>query len=44
MAIIWKELWYIKEKDFMEIKNLSLEISRMITWYIKKIQNSPWNL
>jgi four helix bundle protein len=38
MAIIWKELGYIKEENFTEIKNLSTEISKMLSWYIKSLK------
>jgi len=38
MLIIWKELWYIRESDFVEIKSLTIEISKIISWYIKNIK------
>jgi four helix bundle protein len=37
MIIIWKELWYISNDDFLNIYNLTIEISKMLSWYIKNI-------
>jgi four helix bundle protein len=37
MIIIWYELWYIKLDDFNYLKNFTIEISKMISWYIKTI-------
>jgi len=38
MIIIWKELWYVNDDDFNYIKNLTIEISKMLSWYIKNIK------
>lgn len=37
MTIIWKELWYINDINFNYIKSLTIEISKMLSWYIKNI-------
>lgn len=37
MLIVWKELWYINQEYFEELYNLSTEISKMISWYIKTL-------
>jgi len=40
MLYIWNELWYITKKDFSKLYNLSVEISKMIWWYIKRIKDN----
>ena len=40
MIIIWKELWYFTEQDSKELFDLTQEISKMISWYITKLQTN----
>ncbi len=37
MIIIWKELWYINNDDYKYMLNMTIEISKMLSWYIKNI-------
>lgn len=37
MLSIWKELWYIDDDNYRQLYNLSIDISKLLTWFIKKI-------
>lgn len=39
MLIIWNKLWYISDKDFNKLFDLSLEISKMLQWFIRSLNH-----